>query len=779
VLKPDLAMNLHARYTIVRKIADGGTAEIFLATQHGAQGFEKTVVLKRIFSAFYADPQFRNMLIDEALIAMSLNHSNIVQVLDLGESDGQYVMALELVDGWTLDAVLRRTRALATGVPPALALYITAEVCRALAYAHAKSGPDGRPLAIVHRDISPHNVLVSEQGEVKLTDFGIAKAQNRREKSLGNFIKGKIAFMSPEQASGTHLDARSDLFSLGTMLYVMICRRYPFDAPTDLEVLLLVKSGEFVPPEVARPGMNPEIYRVLRRAMSRDAEQRYQRAEDMLLDVEQVMRVAFRAVGQTELKRWLLELSERDGVAALTRVLAHSQSAAGSQGETSSDSRAAVDRAETIEVPAPRGGAEPSGQAARESGDSRGASTSPLGATLTGLRRSSAGLPAPVSSPGTTPQAAGLEDLPALTQLTSATGGGPPPPPARALATGRRAAGPPPPPAEARVTRSHRPLPGPDASAPAINLEPGDLEPRDTPPPETVPAPPDADRSPTPGAEPSVHVDLADRDVPKAPVVAETTMPVRVPSSRRRRLFVLGGAVAVLLGLVFWAERGAHSPPPRVAATATSHPRREDRQPLVVASPGRSPAAPQLATGPSTSPRTNPATDPVTNPGLARKSGEAIDAAAATAVATSAHEAVAPRIIPDSADSDNDTQGGDDGDGDTALKQRGGSAGHPRIAVLLKSLPPGAEVTSPHRNFGTTPVSVRLRPGVRYALTFRADGYRPFVKRIQIGKDSETEMTVTLKRGSARQSGPSDGSPTPPAPTRPINGNWWQKMFTR
>src|ERR1043165_2279282 len=121
-------MTPHARYTIVRKIADGGTAEIFLATQRGAQGFEKPVVLKRIFPAFYADPQFRNMLIDEALIAMSLNHSNIVQVLDLGEADGQYVMAMELVDGWTLDAVLRRANAAGMAVPPALALYITAEV---------------------------------------------------------------------------------------------------------------------------------------------------------------------------------------------------------------------------------------------------------------------------------------------------------------------------------------------------------------------------------------------------------------------------------------------------------------------------------------------------------------------------------------------------------------------------------------------------------------------------------------------------------------------------
>src|SRR3954470_20469446 len=312
-------MSPSSRYTILRKIADGGTAEIFLAKQHGAQGFEKTVVLKRIFTTFYADPQFRHMLVDEAHVAMSLNHSNIVQVLDLGESEGRYFLALELVDGWTLDRILKRSKAAGVPVPPALALYVTAEICRALAYAHAKKRSDGKPMGIVHRDVSPHNVMMSAEGEVKLTDFGIAKAQNKTEKSLGNLIKGKVAFMSPEQAAGGELDGRSDLFSVGTMLYAMITRRHPFDAPTDYETLMLVKNGDFLPPETARPGLNPELYRVIRKAMGKTADARYQKAEEMLVDVEQVMRVAFRPVGQTELQRWLADLSAKDGVPTLTR----------------------------------------------------------------------------------------------------------------------------------------------------------------------------------------------------------------------------------------------------------------------------------------------------------------------------------------------------------------------------------------------------------------------------------------------------------------------------
>jgi eukaryotic-like serine/threonine-protein kinase len=313
------SMSAQSRYTILRKIADGGTAEIFLAKQHGAQGFEKTVVLKRIFTTFYADPQFRHMLVDEAHVAMSLNHSNIVQVLDLGEAEGRYFLAMELVDGWTLDRILKRSKAAGVPIPPALALYVTAEICRALAYAHNKKRPDGNPLGIVHRDVSPHNVLLSEQGEVKLTDFGIAKAQNKTEKSLGNLIKGKVAFMSPEQASGGELDARSDLFSVGVMLYVMITRRHPFDAPTDYETLMLVKNGDFLPPETARPGLNPELYRAIRKAMGKTPADRYQKAEDMLIDVEQVMRLAFRPVGQTELQRWLADLGSKDGVPTLTR----------------------------------------------------------------------------------------------------------------------------------------------------------------------------------------------------------------------------------------------------------------------------------------------------------------------------------------------------------------------------------------------------------------------------------------------------------------------------
>ena len=219
-------MAKHGRYNIVRRVADGGMAEIFLATQLGREGFQKPVILKRIHSTIYADPQFRNMFIDEAHISMSLAHSNIAQVLDLGVAQGRYFLVLELVDGWDLGRVHAAGGGSGRALPRELGLYITADVCRALAYAHSKT--DGtRPLGIVHRDISPHNILLSEQGEIKLTDFGIAKAMNKREQTGTGVVKGKVAFMSPEQAMGKPIDQRSDLFSLGTVLYLLMVRRAP------------------------------------------------------------------------------------------------------------------------------------------------------------------------------------------------------------------------------------------------------------------------------------------------------------------------------------------------------------------------------------------------------------------------------------------------------------------------------------------------------------------------------------------------------------------------
>lgn len=313
-------MAQHGRYTVVRKLANGGMAEIFLASQQGHEGFQKPVVLKRILGTIYSDPQFRNMLIDEAHISMSLTHSNIVQVLDLGLAGGRYFLVLELVDGWDLGYVLQRAKAAGLPLPAGLGLFIVTEVCRALAYAHSKSGPDGHPLGIVHRDVSPNNVLISEHGEVKLADFGIAKAMNKREHTGTGVVKGKVAFMSPEQGMGKPIDGRSDVFSVGTLLYVVSVGTKPFDASTDLETLLRVQRAEFKAPSRVRPEVGPELDAVITRAMKFSPDERYQTADDMLLDLERLLRSRHGGVGQTELKQYLAELGRRDGIPPIGRA---------------------------------------------------------------------------------------------------------------------------------------------------------------------------------------------------------------------------------------------------------------------------------------------------------------------------------------------------------------------------------------------------------------------------------------------------------------------------
>ncbi len=304
-------MASHGRYTILGKLADGGMAEIFLAIQHGAEGFEKQVVLKRILTQYSADPQFRNMLLDEAHISMTLQHGSIVQVLDLGVAAGRYFLALELVDGWDLEKILQRAYKAEMVFPTALGLYVVAEVCRALAYAHGKSR-DGKPLGIVHRDISPNNVLLSGEGEVKLADFGIAKAQRKREQTAAGVIKGKVAYMSPEQARGEAIDRRSDIFSVGSMLYRMMTDRLPFEANNDLESLLRVQKAEFPAPQDAKPTIPASVAAIIRRAMRLHPAERYQTAGEMLAEVERVLRTEFQSAGQTELKSWLEQLGRRD-----------------------------------------------------------------------------------------------------------------------------------------------------------------------------------------------------------------------------------------------------------------------------------------------------------------------------------------------------------------------------------------------------------------------------------------------------------------------------------
>ncbi|MFO0597255.1 MAG: protein kinase [Myxococcaceae bacterium] len=307
-----------SRYKALRKIADGGSAEVFLAEQAGAAGFKRHVVLKRIRPALSADEQFRAMLIDEANLAMSLRHPNLVEVLDVGDAAGKLFLVLELVDGWTLAQLVKRGRKANFPMPPELAVYVAAEVCRGLAYAHARTR-DGKPLHIVHRDICPNNVLVSMHAEVKIADFGIAQGGERLLQTQSGMIRGKPAFMSPEQTRAEPLDARSDLFSVGTLLYSLLTDTHPFPGPGDRETLGQVATQEAPPVNTVVPALPEEVAALVQHAMKKKREERFQSADDMLAALEKLQRGVLKPAGRSELENYLRALSAKDGETAITR----------------------------------------------------------------------------------------------------------------------------------------------------------------------------------------------------------------------------------------------------------------------------------------------------------------------------------------------------------------------------------------------------------------------------------------------------------------------------
>jgi serine/threonine protein kinase len=289
------------KYKLTERLAFGGMAEVFLGTVHGAAGFVKPVVIKRLHPRLSEDNDFVQMLIDEARITAQLTHGNICQVLDLGAVDNSYYIAMEFIAGEDLrtlqDACMRHH----IEVPIPAAIYIVSEVLAGLDYAHRKEAPDGTPLGIIHRDISPQNVLVSYEGEVKIIDFGIAKARDRVVQTQAGIIKGKFRYMAPEQASGEAMDHRVDLFAAGVVLYELL-RGSPH-APdlSDTEVLRKMRRAEFEPLSRVRPDLPKEIDTVVRKALGRRPRDRYASCAEFrtkLLNFLQAHKIPY---GRTEL----------------------------------------------------------------------------------------------------------------------------------------------------------------------------------------------------------------------------------------------------------------------------------------------------------------------------------------------------------------------------------------------------------------------------------------------------------------------------------------------
>jgi len=226
------------KYTLVERIAAGGMAEVYRAKIYGVAGFEKTLAIKRILPHFAGDKGFVQMFVREANVAVRLSHANVVHVFELGRVGEDYYIALEFVEGKDLKTLIRKAAERNATLPPALSAFIAQKICAGLHAAHTATDDAGQPLGIVHRDVSPHNVLLSWNGEVKVADFGIAKLQSASRHTRTGTIKGKLAYMSPEQSEGDpSIDARSDIFAMGIVLYEMLTGSKPFDGETDREIL--------------------------------------------------------------------------------------------------------------------------------------------------------------------------------------------------------------------------------------------------------------------------------------------------------------------------------------------------------------------------------------------------------------------------------------------------------------------------------------------------------------------------------------------------------------
>lgn len=277
------------RYTLVQRLATGGMAEVFKAKILSGHGFEKLLVIKRILPNLAADKTFVSMFIDEAKLTAQLVHPKIVQVTDFGEVNGQYFIALEFVDGFDGLALLRSAAQKQVRLPVPICMFIAMEVLDALDYAHNAKDIEGKPMHLVHRDISPSNVFISQRGDVKLGDFGIAHAQERESKTQAGTLKGKYGYMSPEQVAGAELDCRSDLFAVGIVLAETLMGKRLFTAQNDLDVLLMVRDGRLDRFEKYGKDIPQALEAIVRRGLAKNVDERFQSAaefRDALHDLE-------------------------------------------------------------------------------------------------------------------------------------------------------------------------------------------------------------------------------------------------------------------------------------------------------------------------------------------------------------------------------------------------------------------------------------------------------------------------------------------------------------
>ncbi|MFL5077622.1 MAG: protein kinase domain-containing protein, partial [Microvirga sp.] len=300
------------QYTLLEKIAAGGMAEVWKARMRGVEGFQKTVAIKKILSHMTDNSEFVGMFIDEAKLAAQLSHPNIVHIYDLGKIGRDYYIAMEFVDGKDLRSLMNAARRKGVRMPLGLALFIAARLASALDYAHRKRDFEDREMGLVHRDVSPQNVLLSSEGDVKLCDFGIAKAVSKAGQTQMGALKGKLQYMSPEQAWGRAVDARSDLFSLGAVLYEMLTGERLFTGDTEISVLESVRQGQIRSTRQTDPSIPVEVDEIVARALAYDPSSRFASAGEMKQRIESVLHSLGLSADPTDLAAWVHNVLEEE-----------------------------------------------------------------------------------------------------------------------------------------------------------------------------------------------------------------------------------------------------------------------------------------------------------------------------------------------------------------------------------------------------------------------------------------------------------------------------------
>jgi len=277
------------RYRVIEKLESGGMAEVFRAESEGLQGFKKQVAIKRVLPHLSEKKKFISMFLDEARLSAHLTHSNCVQVFDIGVGDNAYFIVMEFVDGANLKSIVESLRKQGKEFPVAYAAFIALEICKGLSYAHELRDPSGQDLHIVHRDMSPPNVLITKFGEIKIVDFGLAKANSQLERSEPGIIKGKFSYLSPEAAMGQDVDARTDIFAVGIILWELLTGQRLFMGDTDFQTVKKVQQAQIPSASAINPAVPADLERILAKSLTREPDARYRTARELGQDLSKFM----------------------------------------------------------------------------------------------------------------------------------------------------------------------------------------------------------------------------------------------------------------------------------------------------------------------------------------------------------------------------------------------------------------------------------------------------------------------------------------------------------